>query len=653
MSIKEKSLNYIKAVTAETITNAGSGHLGSSLGASSILFSLFKDHYNFDVSDTDFLNRDRLVLSAGHISPLYYTLLSLFGFNVSLQDLKNYRKFGSVTPGHPEYGKTDGVEASTGPLGQGIANAVGMAIAEKSLSDRFNTVGFQIIDNYTYCYCGDGDLMEGVAMEACSLAGTLKLSKLILLYDCNEVTIDGTLELSNKENVAQKFKAMGWNVICVRKGNNIVKCSKAITKAKKSNKPTIIIFKTLIGIGTDKEGTSGVHSYVLTEEELKAFKEKLKVKDSFYFPSDVREYCMASTRRGKLFHEKWNQLLAIYATSQPELYKELINYFNKKKIDFEKVLKSVNNNGELNSVELNSIILNEISDKLNQVIGGTADVSHSTKVYLNSSANFLVRSKRGRNIHYGVREHAMAAITNGIALYEDFIAFDSTFLAFSNYMIPALRMRAMMKIPAISIFTHDSIYSAENGPSHQPIEQLGNLRSIIGLNVFRPYDEKEIIAAYKLSLTEKEPTAIVLSKKKVKKLNETSYKDALNGGYVLIPCKTVPDVVIYATGSELNLAVDIFNELSKKYNVSVVSMPCLEVFEKQTTAYKAKVLQKNAKLRVVIEASNDPVWYKYIGENDLLINVKSYMQSANAEVNYSKAGFNSKSIIREILNKLV
>ena len=653
MNLNEKTLNYIKSVTADTIVNAGSGHLGSSLGGSSILFALFKDHYNFDVSDTDFLSRDRFVLSAGHVSPLYYTILSLFGFNVSLQDLKEYRTMGSNTPGHPEYRKTDGVEASTGPLGQGVANAVGMAIAEKSLSDRFNTVGFPIIDNYTYCYAGDGDIMEGVSMEACSLAGTMKLSKLILLYDCNEVTIDGSIDLVNKENVAQKFRAMGWNVIIVNKGNNYHKCTRAIAKAKKSDKPTLIIFKTLIGIGTDKEGTSGIHNYILTEEELKKFKEKLKVKDSFYFPSDVRELCMASSRRGKLFHEKWNQMLAIYATSQPELYKEFISYFDKKKIDFEKILKNTLKWEENSTLNQNAFILNEIGEKLGQFIGGTADVSQNTKAYLNSSANFLVRSRRGRNIHFGVREHAMGAIANGIALYEDFVVFDSTYLSFSNYMIPALRMRAMMNLPVISIFTHDSVRVGQDGPSHQPIEQIAQLRAILGLKVFRPCDSKEILAGYKLALTETEPTAMVLCKQNLKMVDRTSFKDALFGGYVLIPTKTTPDVVIYATGSEVSLAVEVCKELSKKYSVSVVSIPCLEVFEKQTNSYKSKVLQRGAKLKVAIEASNDPIWYKYLNENDLFIGVKNYMQSGDGEQIYSKAGFNVKSIVKEITNKLI
>lgn len=650
MNLTEKTLNYIMSVTADTITNAGLGHLGSSLGGSTMLFSLFKDHYNFDVSDTDFLGRDRFVVSTGHISPLYYTLLSLFGFNVSLQNLKDFRKLGSNTPGYPEYRKTDGVEASTGPLGQGVANAVGMAIAEKSLSDRFNTVGFSIINNYTYCYVGDGDLMEGVSMEACSLAGTLKLSKLILLYDCNEVTIDGRLDVSSKDNTALKFKAMGWNVIVVKNGNKYRSCTRAIKKAKKSDKPTLIIFKTLIGLGTQKEGTSEVHNYILSDEELKSFKEKLKVKDSFYFPTDVREYCMASSRKGKLFHEEWNQNLAVYATSQPELYKEFVNYFDTKKLDFDKLLKNPLNE-PMSMVDANSIILNEIAEKLPQVIGGTSDVASSTKVYLNNAANFLVRSKRGRNIHFGVREHAMAAIANGIALYDNFIVFDASYLSFANYLLPALRLRAMMSIPNISIFTHDSICVGD-GPSHQPIEQLGQLRAILGLKVFRPCNSKEILAAYKLAFMENEPTAIVLSKQKTDVVSEASYKDALYGGYVLIPSKTTADVVIYATGSEVSIAVETYKELSKKHSVSVVSMPCLEVFEKQTSAYKAKVLQKTAKLRVVIEASNDSIWYKYIGDNDLFIGVKKYMQSGDGETNYIKAGFSVKNIVREINSKL-
>lgn len=647
----DKTLNYIKSISAEMITTAGSGHLGSSLGASTFLFALFKDHYNFDVSDTDFLNRDRLVLSSGQVTPLYYTLLSLFGFDVSLQDLKNFRQFGSKTPGNPEYGKTEGVEASTGPLGQGIANAVGMAIAEKSLSERFNTVGFPIINNYTYCHVSEGDLMEGISQEACSLAGTLKLSKLIMLYDCNDVTVDGRVSLSNKEDVSKKFKAMGWNVIVVRKGNNYNACTRAIGRAKKSKKPSLIIFKTIIGIGTNKEGTSAVHDYVLTQDELDSFKKSLNVKDSFYIPADVRELCMQATRRGKLYHENWNQTLAIYANSQPELYKELVNYFDKKKLDYEKILKNEDRWSGISTVEANAMIFNEIGDKLSQLIGGGADVSRMTKVNLNNSENFLVRSKRGRNLHYGVREHAMAAISNGIALYEDFIAFDSTFLAFSNYMIPALRMRAMMKLPAISVFTHDSIYVGQDGPSYQPIEQIGQLRSIIGLNVFRPCDGKEILASYKIALSEEAPSALILSNQVIPEITGTSYKDAQLGGYVVKGSKAA-DIVLYATGSEVGLAMEVAKELSKKYEVSVVSFPCLEIFEKQSSAYKLRTLQKDAKLRVAIEASNDNVWYKYLNDDDLFIGVHGYMQSCPGDINYAKAGFTVKNIVKEITNRM-
>lgn len=651
MKIIEKSLNYVKSVTADTVDSAKFGYLGSCLGSSAILFSLFKDHYNFDVSDTDFLSRDRFVLSDAHASPLYYTLLSLFGFGVSLQDLKEFSKFGSKTPSQPEYRKTDGVEASTGLYGQGLANAVGMAIAEKSLSDRFNAVGFPIIDNYTYCYVSDEDLMEGVSMEACSLAGTLKLSKLIVLYDCNEVTFEGRSLISNKDNIALKFKGMGFNVITVKKGNNYSSCTKAIKKAKKSNKPTLIIFKTIIGEGTEKEGTSEAYDYIFNEDELKEFKKKLKVKDSFYFPTDVREFCMQSTRRGKLFHEKWNQMLAVYATSQPELYKELESYFDKKKFDFEKLIKNSSKWVYGDLCEVNSLILNELGEKLNQVIGGSSDLSQITKAYLNNSADFLVRSKRGRNIHFGVREHAMSAISNGIALYEDFIVFDSTYLAHISYLLPALKMRSIMHLPVISIFS-ETINGDEGGGNYQRVEQLSQLRAIPNLKVFRPCDRNEVIAAYKSALLENDPTAIVLSNQKEVAIENTSFKDALLGGYILHQSKVNPDVVIYASGSEVALAVDVCKELSKKYNISVVSMPCMEIFEKQSSAYKTKVLQKNAKLKVVIEASNDKSWYKYISENDLVFGFEAYIQSGKGDIVYQKAGFNVKNIAKEIAKKL-
>ena len=651
MNIADKTLNYVKSITAQSISNANSGHTGASLGVSAVMLALFKDHYNFDVSDTDFLNRDRFVLSAGHACPVYYTLLSLFGFDVSLQDLKNLRVLGSKTPGHPEYRVTDGVEVTTGALGQGVANAVGMALAQSVMAERFNSVGFSIINNYTYCLAGDGCLMEGVAQEACSLAGTLNLNRLILLYDSNDVSTDGSLNISNRENVSKKFKSMGWNVIKCNKGNSFKECSKAIAKAKKLDGPTIIIFKTTIGIGTDKEGTSAIHGIALNEEELKVFNKKLGVFENFFVPNDVRDWCMASSRRGKLNHEKWNQELAVYANSNPELYRQFVNFFDRKKVDFEKIARSNYKLEGLSGREFNKIILNEIASRLYQIIGGTADVMHSTCAYIDDGGNYNVGNRRGRNIHFGVREHAMAAICNGISLYEDFLPFCSTFLAFSNYMLPAIRMSALMKLNVLYVFTHDSIYIGEDGVTHQPIEQLSNLRSIIGLNVFRPCDANELLAGYKLALENNGPMAFVLSRQKMEVV-DGNYKGALNGGYIIKSAKKDAQVVIYATGSEVSLALQVADELSKKCDVSVVSIPCIEVFDKQSSAYKNKVLQKNAKVKVAIEASNDNIWYKFIGDDGIFVSVENYQGSGNGKEIYTKAGFNVKDIVKDITKKL-
>ena len=651
MKILDKTLNYVKSITAQIISNAGSGHTGASLGVSAIMLALFKDHYNFDVSDTDFLNRDRFVLSAGHACPLYYTLLSLFGFDVSLQDLKKLRTLDSRTPGHPELNVTDGVEVSTGPLGQGVANAVGMAIAQTIMAERFNSIGFPIIDNYTYCLAGDGDLMEGVAQEACSLAGTLGLNKLILLYDSNDVTMDGSINIANRENVAKKFKAMGWNVIRCNKGNNFYACSRAIARAKKSSLPTIIIFKTTIGIGTDKEGTSSIHGVALNGEELKVFNQKLGVFENFYIPNDVRDFCMESSRRGKLNHEKWNQNLAVYATSNPELYRQFVNFFDRKKIDLDKLSRNVYKWEGLSGRELNKKILNEVSEKLLQIVGGTADLMHSSCAYIENGGNYNSGNRRGRNIHFGVREHAMGAIVNGISLYEDFLPFCSTFLAFSNYMLPSIRMSAMMKLNVMYFFTHDSIYVGQDGPSHQPIEQLSQLRSIIGLKVFRPCDASELLAGYKFALSNNGPIAFVLSRQNMP-IVDGKFNEACQGGYILKQASKDADVVIYASGSEVSLALNVARELSKNYSVSVVSFPCVELFEEQSTAYKNKVLQKSARLRVAIEASNDKVWYKYVGDDGLVVGVSDYQKSADGKTIYNRAGFNEKDIVRAINKKL-
>lgn len=649
--IAQKSLNYLKALTAETISHAGSGHTGVALGASSILFALFKDHYKFDVSDTDFLNRDRFVLSAGHASALYYSLLAMFGFDVSIEDLKNFRKYNSSTSGHPEFRRINAIETTTGALGQGVANAVGMAMANNIMEERFNAIGFPIINNYTYCFSSEGDLMEGVAQEACSLAGAYNLKRLIILYDANDVTMSGSLNLSSRENIAKKYKAMGFKVIEVKNGNDLSACSSAIARAKRSQQPTLIVFHTTIGVGTDKEGTSAMHGYVLSNEELQEYKTKLGVKESFFIPNDVREYCMESTINGKLYHDKWNQELAVYGTTHPELYKKLLAFFDSKKIDYEKLAANEKFN-DMPMREINAIVLNEIAEKLSFMLGGTADVVPSSMAYIQGGGDFVAGNKRGRNIHFGVREHAMAAICNGISLYEDFLPFDSTFLGFSNYMLPALRMRAMMGLPVLDIFTHDSVLIGEDGSTHQPIEQIGALRSIVGLNVFRPCDVNELVAAYKYYTTERQPVSLVIAKQKIEKTSLSSIKGALAGGYVLKPAPKQADVVIMASGSEVPLALDVAKELEKTCSVSVVSMPCFELFEKQSSSYKEKVIQPSAALHVAIEASNDAIWQKYLSPNDLRIGIDDYSCSGKGEELYQKAGFSVKQILKQISKKL-
>ena len=652
MNIAQKTLNYVKSITAQSISNAESGHTGAAVGCSAMLLALFKNHYNFDVSDVDFLNRDRFVLSAGHACPAYYTLLSLFGFDLSLQDLKNLRVLGSKTPGHPQYKVTDGVEASSGALGQGVATAVGMAIAETIFAERFNSVGFPIINNYTYCLAGDGCLMEGVAQEACSLAGTLALNKLILLYDSNDVTMDGSLAQTNKENVAKKFKAMGWNVVKCSNGNSFYACSRAIAKAKKSDKPTIIIFKTTIGIGTEREGTSAVHGVALTKEEIKNYNKKLGVLENFYVPNDIRDWCMSTSRKGKLNHEKWNQNLAVYANSNPDLYRQFTNFFDRSKANLEKLSRMSYKWAGMSGKDFNHEILNDIAEKMYQIVGGNADVAHSTCVNLSNGGNYNTGNRRGRNIHFGDREHCMAGICNGIALYEDFLPYCSTFLSFSNYLLPALRMSTEMKLNVLYIFTHDSLYVGKDGVTHQPIEQLAQLRSMLNLNVFRPADSNELLAGYQYYFENGGTTAFVLSKQKMPVI-EGKFKEAMTGGYIIRPAKKEADIVIFASGSEVGLAINAAEELSKKYDVSVVSMPCVEIFEKQSPVYKNKVLQRNAKLRVAIEASNDSVWYKYIGMDGLFIGVDEYQGSGDGKEIYEKAGFTEKEIVKKITKRMM
>ncbi len=605
MKINQKCINTARVLSAEMINRAGSGHTGVALGAAPILYALFKDHYNF--YSNKYINRDRFVLSAGHASALYYAYLHMFGFEVSIDDLKNFRQINSKTPGHPEYNVTDGVETSTGPLGQGVANAVGLAIAQKSLAERFNAQKFNIIDNYTYCFAGDGCLMEGVAQEAISLAGNLKLNKLIILYDCNQITIDGKLDIANTENTKKKFKAMGWNVITVKNGNNYFCITKAIAKAKKSKtKPTIIIFKTQIGYGSVYAGSNLIHGRPLTTDELEKLKQNLGIEGNFTVDEDVKDYCFRAHRRAKVEYFKWEKQVVLYKNTHPDLCQQFFDYFNRPKLNLPKLCK-----GKLlenmSMREANHVVLNQVSKNLASFMGGTADVAPSTLAYIIEGGDFSSKNYRGKNIHYGVREHAMAAISNGISLYANSTTFCSTFLAFSNYALPAIRMSALMNIPVEYIFTHDTISVGEDGPTHQPIEQLTQLRSIPNFIVYRPADFNELMAVHSLAYENKKPCAFIITKQVLPTLN-SSFEGATCGAYVISEDENA-SVILFASGSEVSLALKA-KEILNKENIYcvIVSVPSIEIFEKQPEKYKKSILKQEIKNRFCVEASNDYKW---------------------------------------------
>lgn len=647
MDIHQKTIDNIRAVVAETISNANSGHTGSAISATPILYSLFNEHLLFNPNDPKFLGRDRLVMSAGHTSALYYTLLHLYGYDVTINDLKNFRKYKSKTPGHPEYNVTSGVETSTGPLGQGIANAVGLAIAETMMAARFNTKDIKLFDNYTYCYTGDGCLMEGVAVEACSLAGTLKLNKLILLYEDNNITIDGTRTVANNEDAAKKFEAMGWNVILVKNGNDYNQCSRAIASAKSSNKPTIIIFKTIIGFGTKFEGTNSIHAHPFSSEELQDYLNKLQNKGDFFIDDEVYANVKPAVQRNLQKNAKWNENFKNYAEKHPDLYKTLKNYLSDKKFNYEKLLTKLISSNLHSGRDMGSFVLNELAKTFDSLVGGAGDVAASTKAKINDGEFYSSENRLGRNIHFGIREHSMGAISNGIALYLNQPVFNSTFFVFSNYMIPPIRMSAMMNLPVLSIFTHDSINVGQDGPTHQPIETLTCLRSIPNYTVFRPATSAEVVAGYKLFFDTKKPLALALSKSNLQTYENSSIENAERGGYVIYENKSKPKIEIFASGTEVELAIQVAGFYSD-LGVRVISMPCEKLFDSQEKIYKNKVLLKNPILKIAIEASNDNIWYKYIGEDGILINVTDFQYSGPGNEVYQKAGFNTENIIAKI-----
>lgn len=642
----ERIINAIKALSIAQISKAGSGHPGIALGAAPILYTLYSKHLNIDVLDEKWINRDRFVLSAGHASALLYSVLYMSGFDISINDLKEFRQIDSVTPGHPEYGVTKGVDMSTGPLGQGIASAVGMAISAKYLKEKFNG----LISYNTYVLCSEGDLMEGVSYEACSLAGNLKLDNLIVILDSNKVTLDGSLKDSFDEDILKRFEAMGWYTQVVADGNNSLLIDMAINKAKRcKGQPSFIEVKTVIGKGSLLQGTNKVHGGTLTKEDIRQLRVKLSVDtDLFKNIRNLRKE-MANFIRIRVMHDKkkWEVKYNAYLnTCDSDTKRFLLSLNEDKRYDVTKLFNdALFDDDELRNI--NSKVMNTIADNYPCFLGGSADTASSCKTYLKSFDDFKSTSLNGKNIRYGVREHAMGAITNGIAL-SGLRPFASTFLAFSDYLKPSIRMASLMNIPSIFVFTHDSVNIGEDGPTHQPVEQLAMLRSIPNFYVYRPCDANEVIGSWHTALNNDKPSSIVISRNKVVNLSTTDPLMVKKGAYIVRKEKKKLFGIIIATGSEVALAIDIAEKLSRKnMEIRVVSMPCTRLFNEQPQSYKDEILPIGYKT-FVIERASKFGWHKYVYNDKYIMGIDEFGYSGKEEDVLKKLKLDDDTIYKRI-----
>lgn len=651
------TINTIRLLAADAVEKANSGHPGLPMGAATMTYALWKEFLKGSATDPNWVDRDRFVLSAGHGSMLIYALLHLFGYEVSLDDIKRFRQLGSNTPGHPEYGVTSGVEVTTGPLGQGVANAVGMAMAERRLAEAFNTDEFNIIDHYTYAICGDGDLMEGVSAEAASLAGHLRLGKLVMLYDDNGITIDGSTSLSFTEDVGARFAAYGWHVLKVPDGNDYEAIVEAVRIGKlNTSQPTLVMVKNVIGYGSpNKAGKSSAHGSPLGTDELKKTKENLGAEsdEMFYVPDEVSNYLKQIIDKREIERFMWEEKLEEYILKHPEKaeqWKQWFDYelpfdiFEDEKLWQLMCVKDASRNS-------GGKFINWVSDRIPNLFGGSADLNSSTKTYIKGTGDFNANNASGNNVFFGIREHAMGAILNGVALHGGLRAFGSTFLVFSDYMKPPLRLSALMGLPVINIFTHDSIAVGEDGPTHQPIEHLLMLRSIPNMNVYRPADGRETALCWMEALKRTEgPSCIVLSRQDLP-LIETTGKGVQRGGYIVRhEEKERPDMIFIATGSEVSLALEVAELLSdEEIDVRVVSMPCLEQFEKQESSYKEAIFPKDVKKRVSIEMGLTLGWERYVGSTGLAIGIDRFGESGPGEEIMAHFGFDRNALKQRLL----
>lgn len=654
--IDQLSINTIRFLSADAIQKAKSGHPGLPLGAAPAAYTLWAKQMKHNPANPDWVDRDRFILSAGHGSALLYSLLHLFGYGLTIEDLKQFRQKNSLTPGHPEYGHTKGVEITTGPLGQGIANAVGFALAEKHLAAKFNTEQYHIVDHYTFALCGDGCLMEGVAAEAASLAATMALDKLILLYDSNNITIEGDTQIAFTEDVLKRFEAYGWHTQEVKDGTDIAAIENAIALAKaETTKPSIIKINTIIGYGApNKQGKASAHGEPLGEEELKAAKQALgwTETEDFAVPADVAEHMKALQSAFAQKEEQWNKLFEAYKKANPQLAKEWEIWHSKElPVNLLEEEDYWQYEGDIATRASSEQVLQKLSKVIPNLFGGSADLAPSNKSVMKDRAYYSAQTPEGSNIHFGIREFAMTAMANAMAIHGGLRPYIAGFFVFSDYMKAGLRMEALMGLPVISIMTHDSIGVGEDGPTHQPVEHLAALRSMPNYTVFRPCDTRETAAGWLAALSRTtSPTSLILTRQNLPLLEGTG-KEALKGAYILRDCEGTPDILLLASGSEVELIYKAYDVLAEKGIKSrVISMPSFELFEEQTEEYKQSILPNEIRKRLAVEAASSFGWHQYVGLDGAVIGIDGFGASAPANTLFQEYGFTVENVVETAMD---
>jgi len=654
-NLQQRAIKTIRFLSADGVQKANSGHPGLPMGTAAIAYTVWTRHLKINPTNPDWPDRDRFVLSGGHGSMLLYSMLYLSGFDLPLEELKNFRQWGSKTPGHPEYGLTIGVETTTGPLGQGLANGVGMAIAEAHLANEFNQPDHNIVDHSVYAIVTDGDLMEGVASEAASLAGHLKLSKLIYLYDDNHISIEGSTSIAFTEDRAKRFEAYGWQVLRVDDGNDVEKIDAAIIAAKKDPRPSFIVCHTTIGFGLPtKQGTEKAHGEPPGEEELTKAKENAgwPTDEKFFVSADVLEHFRKIKTEGATKEKQWQNSFDAYKKAHPELAAEFERRMTGKLPEnWQEGLKKFDPDPKGMASRISSgTIINEIAEKLPGLMGGSADLAPSNKTWINSSKAFQSDNPGGRNLHFGVREHGMGGVVNGMAYHKGLIPFGATFLIFSDYMRGALRVSAISHLPSIWVFTHDSIGLGEDGPTHQPVEHLMSLRMIPNLSVIRPADANEVREAWIAAVNRKHgPTALILSRQNLPTIDRSKYASETGlhkGAYIIADLGDgKPDILLMASGSEVDLIIKAGEKLQTDgKNVRIVSFPSWDIFEAQPQTYKDQVLDPGIKKRVAVEAGSKLGWEKWVGINGAIVGMSTYGASAPAEILFKEFGFTVENV---------